>query len=68
MHKIIKARFINKYWLNIVQIDNGFALVNTHRGRKMSDRDGIEKVIEYFNTREEAENRLKEYEKGKYTI
>ncbi len=60
MHKIIKARFIEKYWFNIVETDNGFAVVNTHRGWNMIDRDDIEKTIGFFKTIQEAKNSLNE--------
>lgn len=68
MHKIIKARFIKKYWFNIVETEDGFAVVNTHRKQNMIDRDDIEKTVNFFKTMQEAENRLEEYEKGIYEI
>ena len=66
MHKIIKAKFIKKYWFNIVETDHGFAIVNTHRKQNMIDRDDIERTVDFFKTMEEAEHRLEEYEKGIY--
>lgn len=68
MHKIIKTKFIKKYWFNIVSFDDGFGVVNTYRRRNMVDRDDIEKTIGFFKTKKEAEQYLVEYEKGNYEI
>lgn len=63
MYKIIKAKFIKKYWWNIVETDSGFAVINTYRKRNMADRDDIERVVVTFSNLEEAEKCLDEYEK-----
>lgn len=68
MPKIIKAKFIKKYWFNIVETDDGFSVVNTHRKQNMTDRDDIERTVGFFKTLQEAENHLDEYEKGSYEI
>ena len=65
---IIKAKFIKKYWFNIVKTNDGFAIVNTHRKQNMVDRDDIEKTMHFYKTIEDAENHLEEYEKGNYKI
>ncbi len=70
MHKIVKAKFIKKYWFNVIQTENGFYVFNTQRKRNQFDRDGIGyKVPESeFNTLDEAVNFLEEYEKGNYDV
>lgn len=59
---IIKAKFIKKYWFNIVKTSNGFSIVNTHRKQNMIDRDDIEKAIHFCRTLQEAEDYLEKYE------
>ena len=66
--KIIKGRFIKKYWFNIVETSDGFAVKNTHRKYNMIDRDGPETIIHFCKTLQEAENYLEEYEKGNYAV
>ncbi|KKS73577.1 MAG: hypothetical protein UV46_C0069G0003 [Candidatus Gottesmanbacteria bacterium GW2011_GWC2_42_8] len=70
MHKIIKAKFIKKYWFNIIQTENGFYVFNTQRKRKLPDRDGIGYIVpeSECNTLDEAVNFLEEYEKGGYDV
>jgi len=65
---IIKEKFIKKYWFNIVKINDGFAIVNTHRKQDRTDRDDIEKTIHLCKTLQEAENYLEKYEKGNYAM
>lgn len=65
---IIKAKFIKKYWFNIVKTKDGFTIVNTHRKQNMTDRDDIERTIHFCKTIQEAESYLDEYEKGNYAI
>lgn len=68
MYKIIKEKFIKKYWFNIVETDDSFNVVNTHRKLNRTDRDDIERTVDSFETVQEAEKRLEEYEKGIYGI
>ncbi len=70
MHKIVKAKFIKKYWFNIIQTENGFYVINTQRKRNQIDRDGIGYMIpeSEFKTLDEAIKFLGEYEKGDYDI
>jgi len=65
---IIKAKFIKKYWFNIVKTNDGFAIVNTHRKQNMTDRDDIEKTIHFCKTLQEAESFLESYEKNNYAM
>lgn len=65
---IIKAKFIKKYWFNIVKTSDGFAVVNTHRKQNMTDRDDIEKTIHFCKTLQEAEKYLEDFEKGNYAV
>ncbi|GEM_PF-4490446 len=65
---IIKAKFIKKYWFNIVKTSDGFSIVNTHRKQNMKDRDDIEKTIHFCKTLQEAESYLEKYEKGNYAM
>ena len=65
---IIKAKFIKKYWFNIVKTSDGFAVVNTHRKHNMIDRDDIEKTIYLCKTIQEAEMHLEKYKKGIFAI
>lgn len=62
MHKIIKAKFIKKYWYDIVETDNGFSVFNTRRRENQIDRDGIGYEVAFFKTLEEAEEFLEKYE------
>lgn len=64
---IIKAKFIKKYWFNIVQTGDGFAVVNTHREQNRN-RGDIEKTIHFCKTLQEAESYLEKYEKGNYVM
>lgn len=65
---IIKAKFIKKYWFNIVKTDDGFAIVNTHRKQNMIDRDDIEKTIHFCKSIQEAESYLDKYDKQNYAM
>ncbi|MFH1170749.1 MAG: hypothetical protein V1704_04290 [Candidatus Vogelbacteria bacterium] len=65
---IIKAKFIKKYWFNIVKANDGFAIMNTQRKQNMRDRDGIGHMIHFCKTLQEAENYLEKYEKGNYAM
>lgn len=68
MHKIIKAKFIRKYWVDIIETDNGFSVFNTQRRKNQIDRDGIGYEIAYFKTREEAEQFLQRIEDEHYEL
>lgn len=68
MHKIVKTKFIKKYWFDIIQTEKGFHVFNTKRKRNMSDRDGIGYIVpeSEFKTLSEAIIFLDEYEKEGY--
>jgi len=70
MHKIVRAKFIKKYWFNIIQTEKGFHVFNTQRKRNHVDRDGIGYIVaeSKFNTLDEAIKFLEEYEKGGYDV
>ena len=61
MHKIIKTKFIKKYWYNIIETDNGFSVFNTYRRENQTSRDGLGYKIAFFKTIEDAEKFLEKY-------
>ncbi|OGZ84416.1 MAG: hypothetical protein A2599_00925 [Candidatus Staskawiczbacteria bacterium RIFOXYD1_FULL_39_28] len=64
---IVKKYFIKKYYFDIVERDDGFSIVNTHR-KNITDRDGIEEVIFNCKTFEEAERYIDKLKKGNYNL
>ncbi|MCJ7804987.1 hypothetical protein MUP35_04640 [Patescibacteria group bacterium] len=70
MYTIVKAKFIKKYWFNIIQTKNGLHVFNTQRKRNQIDRDGIGYMVpeSEFRTLDEAVNFLNEYKKDDYDV
>ena len=59
---IIEAKFIKKYWFNIVKTSDGFAVINTYRSQNMEKRNNIEKAVYFCKTIEEAKDYFKKLE------
>ena len=68
MHKIIKEKFIKKYWFDIIETDSCFSVFNTKRKKNKIDRDGIGHEVSFFKTLKEAEEFLEKYEKDGYDV
>lgn len=61
VHKLIKAKFIKKYWYDIIKNKEGFSVFNTQRKRNQIDRDGIGHEIAFLKTLKRAEEFLNNY-------
>jgi hypothetical protein len=68
MYKIIKSKFIKKYWYDIIETNNGFSVFNTRRKMNQIDRDGLGYEVAFLKTLKEAEDFLEKYDKEGYNI
>ena len=68
MHKIIKTKFIKKYWFDLVETTDGFSIFNTRRRGNQIDRDGVGYTVEHFKNLDEAVQFLEKYEKDGYDV